>query len=95
MDGLEAHVVKEEDWGKLRITEIEQQTHYKDPDGSPVTQRMLLLFDSSEGWFLSIGGRADFETLEHIAREMEVRTLDEIAEPSEGTNFYYLGVGVG
>ena len=95
MDGLEAHVVKEEDWDELHITEIEQQTAFKDPDGNPVTQRMLLLFDSSEGWFLSIGGRADFETLEHIAREMEVRTLDEIAEPSEGTNFYFLGVGVG
>ena len=95
MDGLEAHVVKEEDWGDLHITEIEQLTYSKDPDGNPVTQRMLLLFDSSEGWFLSIGGRADFETLEHIAREMEVRTLDEIAEPSEGTNFYFLGVGVG
>ena len=95
MDGLEAHVVKEEDWGDLHITEIEQLTYFKDPDGTPITQRMLLLFSSGEGWFLSIGGRADFETLEHIAREMEVRTLDEIAESSEGTNFYYLGIGIG
>ena len=95
MDGLEAHVVKEEDWDTLHITEIEQQTNFKDPDGNPVTQRMLLLFDSAEGWFLSIGGRADFETLEHIAREMEVRSLDELAEPPEGSNFYFLGVGVG
>ena len=95
MDGLSAHVVKEEDWDDLHITEIEQQPFFKAPDGSPVTQRMLLLFNSGEGWYVSIGGRADFETLEHIARELEVRTLEEIAEPPAGSNFYYLGVGVG
>ncbi len=95
MGGTEAHMVKEEDWGELHITEIEQQTHYQDPDGSPVTQRMLLLFSSSEGWFLSIGGRADFETLERIAREMEIRSLEEIAAPPTDSNFYYLGVGIG
>lgn len=95
MDGTEAHVVKEEDWDSLHITEIEQQTYFKEPDGSPVTQRMLLLFNSAEGWYVSIGGRADFETLEHMAREMEIRTLEEIAEPSAGSNFYYLGVGIG
>ena len=37
---------------------------------------------------------ADFETLEHIAREMEFITLDELAEPSGG-DYSYLGVGVG
>ena len=95
MDGEAAHVVKEEDWDDLHITEIEQQAFFKAPDGSPVTQRMLLLFNSGEGWYVSIGGRADFETLEHIARELEVRTLEEIAEPPAGSNFYYLGVGVG
>ena len=77
------------------MDEIEQQTFFKAPDGTPVTQHMLLLFNSGEGWYVSIGGRADFETLEHIARELEVRTLEEIAEPPAGSNFYYLGVGVG
>ena len=94
MSGESARVVKEEDWGKLHITEIEQHTLYKDKDGSTVVHRFVLMFNSAEGWFISIGGGADFETLEHIARELEVRSLDEIADPGSG-DYYYLGVGIG
>lgn len=94
MSGESARVVKEEDWGELHIIEIEQQTNFKDENGASVPQRFVLVFQPAEGWFISIGGGADFETLEHIARELEVRSLDEIAEPGSG-DYYFLGVGIG
>ena len=94
MDGESARVVKEEDWGELHITEIEQVSNWKAEDGSPVTLRYVLVFDSGAGWYVSVGGTADFETLEHIARELEFTTLDELAENST-SDYYYLGVGIG
>ena len=94
MDGLSAHVVKEEDWDNLHITEIEQVSRWIAADGSQTVYRYVLVFDPNAGWFVSIAGTADFETLEHIAREMEFITLDELAEPSGG-DYSYLGVGVG
>ena len=94
MDGESARVVREDDWGGLHITEIEQVSNYKAEDGSPVIFRYVLVFDPSAGWFVSVGGTADLETLEHIAREMEFELLDEPAEPNSG-DYYYLGVGVG
>ena len=97
MDGESAQVVKEEDWGDRHITEIEQVSRYIAADGSPVVFRYVLVFDPLEGWFVSIAGTADFEILEHIAREMEFTTLDEPAEPSGGnySDYAFLGVGVG
>ena len=97
MDGISAHVVKEEDWDALHVTEIEQVSRHIAADGSPAVYRYVLVFDPSAGWFVSIAGTADFETLEHIAREMEFTTLDEPAEPSGGdySDYAYLGVGVG
>ena len=94
MDGESAEVVKEEDWDTLHITEIEQEDLFPAKDGSSPVFRYVLVFDPSAGWFVSIAGTADFETLEHIAREMEFTTLDELAEPSGG-DYSYLGVGVG
>lgn len=94
-DGESAQVIKEEEWDELHVTEIEQVTRYKVENGSPVIQRFVLVFNPAEGWFISIAGTADFETLEHIAREMEFRTLDETVEISDTRDYYYLGVGVG
>ena len=97
MDGKSAYVVKEEDWDELHVTEIEQESYDMAEDGAPVMFRFVLVFNPAEGWFVSIGGTADFETLEQIAREMEFRTLDETVEISDSydSNYYYLGVGVG
>ena len=94
MDGESAHVVKEDSWDSRQIIEIEQVSRHTDENGSPVAFRYVLVFDPGEGWFVSIGGRAEFEVLEHIAREMEFRTLDEVAEDSP-SDYAYLGVGVG
>ena len=92
--GLCAAAVNEEDWGELHITEIEQTSFFKAKDGSPLIYRYVLVFDPAAGWYVSVAGTADFETLEHIAREMEFTTLDEPAEPGGG-DYYYLGVGIG
>ena len=94
MGGRSALVTREEDWDKLHITEIEQEGLFPAKDGSSPVFRYVLVFDPSAGWLVSIGGTADFETLEHIAREMEFETLDEPPEPSGG-DYSYLGVGVG
>ena len=94
MDGESARVVGEDDWDGLHITEIEQVSNCKTEDGSPVIDRYVLVFDPSAGWFVSVGGTADFETLEHIARELEFETLDEPAEQGSG-DYYFLGVGIG
>lgn len=65
-------IVKEETWDKLEVTEFVQTVEYG--DGQKLVTNFVLLFHPDEGWMISVGGAESFDTLEHIARELDVRS---------------------
>ena len=66
-------LVKEEDWGEWHVTEL--SSDYTDCTWHWIYDRanFVLLFNAEKGWLVQITGTADLETLEHIARELEIR----------------------
>ena len=66
-------VVKEERWGDWQLTEL--TSDYSDCTWKWTYDRanFVLLFNSEKGWLIQITGTSDLETLEHIARELEIR----------------------
>ena len=66
-------VVKEERWGDWQLTEL--TSDYSDCTWEWTYDRanFVLLFNSEKGWLIQITGTSDLETLEHIARELEIR----------------------
>ena len=67
----EYQIVKTDTWGDLSVTEVEMQ--YTEFRGQ---ENYVLLFSESQGFLIVVGGGEDLETLEHIARELEIRQTD-------------------
>lgn len=91
----EVDIVKEETWGELEVTEFVQTR--TTGAGQTLVTNFVLLFNPSEGWMLSVGGYEDLETLEHIARELDVRQTGVRPEEQdlEHNDFTSLGVARG
>lgn len=88
-------IVKEEVWDELEVTEfVETQTY---GESQKLVTNFVLLFNPDEGWLISVGGAEDLETLEHIARELDVRQTGVAPrEPDlELNDFTALGVARG
>lgn len=73
----EVTLVKEDDWGGWHVTELTS-------DYTNCTQRwaydranFVLLFNAEKGWLITVCGTDALETLEHIARELEIRDSGE------------------
>ena len=49
-------------------------------------ENYVFMFSPDEGYLINIGGTADMETLEHIARDLDVRVTEEIVD--YGPEFY-------
>lgn len=65
-------VVKEEYWGELYVQEI--HSDYSGVEASVYDEaNYILLFDQARGYLVIVSGTSDMETLEHIARELEIR----------------------
>ncbi len=82
-----AEIVEETDWGVWHVQKItsdysesEIYTYFEND-----RVNYILLFDAERGYLLTIRGTSDMETLEHIAREIEVRESDTPYEPSAST----------
>ena len=77
----DTRIVKESQWGDWQVLEISADT-----SGIPYMgyreANYVLLFDQSRGWLVRVTGTLDLETLEHIARELEIRESDTPFEPS-------------
>ena len=73
----EVTLVKEDDWGDWHITEL--TSDYTNCTGHWAYDRanFVLLFNAEKGWLITIKGTDDLETLEHIARELEIRDSGE------------------
>lgn len=85
-------IVKHEFWDDYEVYEVhcEKEIHL----APGVTDREIVispenyveLFSLNEGYVITIGGTADMETLEHIARELEVHTTDEVMDVQPGVS---------
>lgn len=70
----EAELVEETNWGKWHVMKI--TSDYSACEGFNFENdrvNYIILFDAARGYFVNIRGTSDMETLEHIAREIEVR----------------------
>lgn len=76
----EYQLVETDTWGDLRVTKVEML--YNEMRGP---ENYVILFSESQGYMVVIGGSDDLETLEHIARELEIRQTDQLAEPSSSS----------
>lgn len=85
----ECEIVKEETWDEYTVTELIADTGYMPP------QNILLLFNEEAGYIIELGGAQDFETLEHMARELEVRSTGEKISYNPDFNIGVLNLGRG
>jgi hypothetical protein len=88
----EVTLVKEEDWDGWRVTEL--TSDYTSCTGRWAYERAnyVLLFNSEKGWLIQISGTADLETLEHIARELEIRDSGRPAFSGEDDAVESIGI---
>ena len=77
----ETSLVKEENWGDWQVLEL-RSDYSKIPYQGYKEANFILLFDQSRGYLARVIGTLDLETLEHIARELEIRESTEPYEPS-------------
>lgn len=95
----DAKVIKEENWGDWHVAKITSDysncTDYFHYTGNHVNY--ILLFDETRGYLVQISGTSDMETLEHIARELEVRSgaTEYIPKPNGSSTIGQLEPGNG
>ena len=85
----EYQTVETDTWDDLSVTKVEML--YMEERGP---ENYVILFSESQGYMVVIGGSDDLETLEHIARELEIRQTDELAEPGQ-SGWGMLNIGRG
>ena len=90
----EVTIVKEEDWGDWHVTEL--TSDYTNCTWRWTYERanFVLLFNSEKGWRVDVTGTAPLETLEHIARELEIRDSGERPYFESTGETYVEGIGM-
>jgi len=58
-----------------------QRIRYSVSDIKPESAQYILLFSQDSNYLITVSGYADMETLEKIAENLEIRTLEESLEP--------------
>lgn len=91
----EVSVVKEEQWDNLTVKELSVKWDPVGHAGALANVNYVILFSEEYGYLLTISGTADFETLEHIARELEIDVTDELYEYDPDFNIGILNLGRG
>ena len=79
----EVTLVKEEDWGDWHVTMLTSDYTNCTRRWTYERANFVLLFNSEQGWLVSVTGTAPLETLEHIASELEIRDSGEPAFSGE------------
>lgn len=77
-----AEIVEETDWGVWHVQKITSDYSESETFAWMDRANYILLFDAERGYLLTVKGTSDMETLEHIARELEVRESDTHNPPS-------------
>ena len=78
-----AEIVEETDWGAWHVQKITSDYSESEMFAWMDRANYILLFDAERGYLLTVKGTSDMETLEHIARELEVRESDTPNPPSD------------
>ena len=91
--------ITEEDWGEYKVmkfhaeqvipaNEYREETH--------LNYYYVILFNQDNGEIVVVAGTSDMETVEHVAKEMEIRQTDEIVRSSDfENNAVFIDVGQG
>ena len=58
-------------------------------------QNFVLLRDEEHGYIISVGGNQSFETLEHMAKELEVRDTGVPVDYDPNFNIGIMNIGRG
>lgn len=88
----EVTVVKEEDWGAWHVTALTSDYTHCTQRWSYDRANYVLLFNSEQGWLILISGTDELDTLEHIARELEIRDSGEPAFTGEDDAIESIGI---
>ena len=86
----ETSLVREGELAGYKLTEVKTE-----PDEYRDGQNFVLLMDEERGFMIAIVGSDSFETLEHIAEELEIRQLDEIVPFNPDVNVGIIAAGRG
>lgn len=88
----DCQIVKRENWDSLEVLEVTCAKDIYEWRDTPQERHLtsyenyVFMFSPDEGYLINIGGTADMETLEHIARDLDVRVTEEIVD--YGPEFY-------
>ena len=85
-------LVKEEDWGDWHVTELTSDYTNCTWKWSYERANYVLIFNSEKGWLVQVIGTADLDTLEHLARELEIRDSGEPAFSGEDDAIETIGI---
>ena len=85
----ESEIVEESVWGEYEVTKLVNHNPYWGDDN------YVLLFSPEHGYMIRVGGCLDMETLERIARNLDVRITDEEVTYNPDYNIGIINVGRG
>ncbi len=88
----EVTTVKEEIWGDWQVTMLTSDYTHCTWQWSYEKANYVLLFNSEQGWLVMVSGTDDLDTLEHIARELEIRDSGEPAFSGEDSAIESIGI---
>ena len=88
----DVEILCEETWGEYKVTKLTAAWNLEYGLG---VQNFILMKDEEHGYIISVGGGDDFETLEHIARELEVRDTGEPVNYDPNFNIGIMNIGRG
>ena len=88
----EVTTVKEEIWGDWQVTELTSDYTHCTQHWAYEKANYVLLFNSEKGWLIMVSGTDDLDTLEHIARELEIRDSGEPAFSGEDNAIESIGI---
>lgn len=91
----QVEVVKEKQWDGLSVRELTAAWDPSGTAGALAKVNYVLLFSEEYGYLLTVSGTAGFETLEHIAKELEIDVTDELYEYDPDFNIGILNLGRG
>ena len=84
-----SEILEETTWGEYEVTKVLNHNPYWGDDN------YVLLFSPEYGYLIRVGGSMDMETMEHIARELEVQITDEEIAYDPDFNIGIVNVGRG
>lgn len=80
----DSEIVKQEQWDGFEVYEVKCAKDIWEGNGTPEGRHLVsyenyvLMFSLEEGYVVNVGGTLDLDTLEHIARELEIRQTDQL-----------------